>query len=80
LIYLLKLLCRNVWNLPMNVFFQFSFCSRGTAVNFVLQTTWEEEIARIKIRWTCRPNTTADNSVPKDIGQNLHWHNVQGGQ
>jgi hypothetical protein len=26
----------------------------------------------IKIRWTCWLNTTADNSVPVDIGQSLH--------
>jgi hypothetical protein len=43
-------------------------------VNFVLQTTPEEKNLRIKIGWTCWPNTTADNSVPEDIGQSLHRH------
>jgi hypothetical protein len=47
LIYLLKILCRNIWNEPTIVFFQSFFCSRVTAVNFVLQTTPEEEITRI---------------------------------
>jgi hypothetical protein len=49
--------------------------SGATVVNFVLQTTPGEKITRIKIGWTCGPNTTADNFVPKDIGQSLlHSH------
>jgi hypothetical protein len=47
LIYLLKILCKNIWNFPMNVFFQSFFHSRVTAVNFVLLTTPEEKITRI---------------------------------
>jgi hypothetical protein len=50
LIYLLKMHCRNISNFPMNDFFQFFFCLRVIAVNFVLQITPEEKIARIKIR------------------------------
>jgi hypothetical protein len=57
--YLLKMLCTNIWNLLTNVFFQF-FRSMVTAVKFVLQTTPEEKIRRIKIGWTCWPNITAD--------------------
>jgi hypothetical protein len=44
LIYLLKMHCRNILNFPMNVFFQFFFCSGVTAVNFVLQITPEEKV------------------------------------
>jgi hypothetical protein len=36
LIYLLKMHCRNIWNFPTNVFFQFFFCSRVIALNFAL--------------------------------------------
>jgi hypothetical protein len=50
LIYLLKMLCRNISNFPTNVFFQFLSRSRVTAVNFVLQATPEEKISRIVIR------------------------------
>jgi hypothetical protein len=32
------------------------------------------KITRIKIGFTCWPNTTADNSVLEDIGQRLHRH------
>jgi uncharacterized protein (UPF0147 family) len=28
----------------------------------------------IKVRWTCWPNITADNSVPENIRQSLHRH------
>jgi hypothetical protein len=50
LIYLLKMLCRNILNFPTNVFFQFFFRSRVIALNFVLQTSRKEKITRMKIR------------------------------
>jgi hypothetical protein len=36
------MLCSNILNFPVNVFFQF-FHSRVTAVNFILQRTPEEK-------------------------------------
>jgi hypothetical protein len=50
LIYHLKLFCRNICNFPTNVFFWLFFCLGVAVVNFVLQTTPDEEITRIKIR------------------------------
>jgi hypothetical protein len=48
LIYPLKLFCKNICNFLMNIF-QFLFHSGVTVANFVLQTTSEEKIPRIKI-------------------------------
>jgi hypothetical protein len=48
------------------------FLSGLTVVNFLLQTTPEEKIARINIGKSCCPNTTADNFASKDTGQSQH--------
>jgi hypothetical protein len=45
LIYILKMVCRNIWNFPTNVFFQF-FSWRVIAVNSVVQTAPEEKIRK----------------------------------
>jgi hypothetical protein len=55
---------RNILKFPTNPLFQFLFLSRIIIVNFVFQTSSEENIIRIRIRWTCWTNITANNSVP----------------
>jgi hypothetical protein len=52
LIYLLKMNCRNIWNFPANVFFQFFFCSRVIPVNFVLQITPEKSLAPVSFNFS----------------------------
>jgi hypothetical protein len=73
---LFMLFCDNTYKFCTNIFFWFSFRSAITVVNIILQTTPKERFKRIKIRWTCWPNTTAHNFVSEDIEHNLHRHTV----
>jgi hypothetical protein len=70
LIYPLKLICRNL-QFPHECFLLILILFRGYCCKLCPSNSQEEKIKRIKIRWTCWPNITADNSVTKDIGQSL---------
>jgi hypothetical protein len=76
LIYHLKLFCRNICFSLWKVSFVPLGGGGGAVIHFVLQTIPELKVMRIKIKWTCCPNTTADNSFPEDNGQSMHRYDV----
>jgi hypothetical protein len=72
LIYTFTLSCRNIYNFPTNIFLVLPF--GGYCYTCCPSKKPLKKKSRIKVGWTCWPNTTTDNSVPEDNGQSLQRH------